>query len=57
VLEPLYSDYRRLAFRKDDGKFEILHMDEFIDMLLREEIYCDVTLPRINKRFILEEDG
>lgn len=57
VLEPLYSDYRRMAFRKEDGLFEILHMDEFIDHLLRDEIYCDVTLPRISKRYVLEEDG
>jgi hypothetical protein len=32
-------------------------MDEYIDMLLREEIYCDVTLPRIPKRIHLEEEG
>ncbi len=57
VLEPLYADYRRLAFRKDDGLFEILHMDEFIDHLLRDEIYCEVTLPRISKRHVLEEEG
>ena len=27
--------------------FEILHMDEFVDELLRAERYCDVILPRI----------
>jgi pre-mRNA-splicing factor 38A len=32
-------------------------MDEFIDKLLREEIYCEVTLPRISKRPVLEEEG
>ena len=30
-----------------DGKFELSHMDEFIDSLLREERACDVILPRI----------
>lgn len=57
VLEPLYSDYRRLAYRKEDGQFEVIHMDEFVDRLIREELYCDVTLPRISKRFVLEEEG
>ena len=57
VLEPLYSDYRRLVIRKDSGLFEELHMDEFIDNLLRDEIFCDVTLPRISKRHVLEEEG
>ncbi len=57
VLEPLYSDYRRLVIRRDSGQFEELHMDEFIDALLGEESYCDVTLPRISKRHVLEEEG
>jgi pre-mRNA-splicing factor 38A len=34
-----------------------MHMDEFIDRLIRDEIFCDVTLPRVSKRFVLEEDG
>jgi pre-mRNA-splicing factor 38A len=57
VLEPLYSDYRRMAYRDVSGKFEIIHMDEFVDRLLRDEHFCDVTLPRISKRHVLEEDG
>lgn len=58
VLEPLYSDYRRLILRKgDSGKFETLHLDELIDSLLRDETFCDVTLPRISKRHVLEEEG
>jgi pre-mRNA-splicing factor 38A len=32
-------------------------MDEFIDNLLRDELFCDVTLPRISKRHVLEEEG
>lgn len=32
-------------------------MDEFIDKLLREENFCEVTLPRISKRHVLEEEG
>lgn len=57
VLEPLYSDYRRIVIRKDSGQFDVLHMDEFIDKLLRDDLFCDVTLPRISKRYVLEEEG
>ena len=37
--------------------FELSHMDEFIDELLKEERVCDVILPRIQKRMILEENS
>ena len=57
MLEPLYSDYRRLAYRNESGEYEIMHMDEFIDKLLREENFCEVTLPRIVKREVLENEG
>jgi len=57
VLEPLYSDYRRVAFRNKDGVFDVMHIDEFIDHLIRDEIFCDVAFPRINKRHVYEEDG
>ena len=30
-------------------------MDEFIDELLHEERVCDIILPRIQKRQVLEE--
>ena len=33
ALEPLYEDYRKLAFRSAKG-WELVHMDEFIDLLL-----------------------
>ncbi|NXJ23888.1 PR38A factor, partial [Dicrurus megarhynchus] len=46
-LEPLYNDYRKLRLMNSDGRFEIVHMDEFIDGLLREERYCDIHLPRL----------
>jgi pre-mRNA-splicing factor 38A len=32
-------------------------MDEFVDQLLTEERVCDIILPRIQKRSILEENG
>ncbi|KAG5676863.1 hypothetical protein PVAND_006670 [Polypedilum vanderplanki] len=56
-LEPLYNDYRKLRRQNRMGHYEIIHMDEFIDELLREERVCDVILPRIQKRHVLEENG
>lgn len=56
-LEPLYNDYRKIRRQNRAGCFEIVHMDEFIDELLREERVCDVILPRIQKRHILEENS
>ncbi|KAL0810929.1 hypothetical protein ABMA28_010226 [Loxostege sticticalis] len=56
-LEPLYNDNRKLRRQNRVGQYEIVHMDEFIDELLREERLCDVILPRIQKRHILEENN
>ncbi|KAE8610217.1 hypothetical protein XENTR_v10012048 [Xenopus tropicalis] len=54
-LEPLYNDYRKVKVQNRNGEFELMHVDEFIDQLLHEERVCDVILPRLQKRFVLEE--
>lgn len=56
-LEPLFNDNRKLRRQNKQGKFELINMDEFIDDLLREERCCDVILPRIQKRHVLEENN
>lgn len=56
-LEPLYNDNRKLRHQNRAGNYEIIHMDEFIDQLLREERVCDIILPRVQKRHILEENN
>lgn len=56
-LEPLYNDNRKLRRQNRNGQYEIVHMDEFIDDLLREERVLDVILPRVQKRHILEENS
>lgn len=38
------------------GGYTLTHMDEFIDQLLREERVCDVILPRLVQRHILEDN-
>ncbi|XP_076371041.1 pre-mRNA processing factor 38 [Tachypleus tridentatus] len=54
-LEPLYNDYRKIRRQNRQGLYEAIYMDEFIDELLHEERVCDVILPRIQKRQVLEE--
>jgi len=56
-LEPLYNDYRKLRYRETDGKYRLIHVDEFIDELLLKEAVCDTILPHISKRQVLEESG
>lgn len=55
LLEPLLSDYRKLRYRSLDGSYRLTHMDTFVDELLTEERVCDVILPRLLKREVLEE--
>lgn len=52
-LEPLYNDYRKLRSMNRMGQFELIHMDEFIDHLLRDERYCDIQLPRLQVRLLV----
>ncbi|XP_034476631.1 pre-mRNA-splicing factor 38 [Drosophila innubila] len=56
-LEPLYIDNRKLRRQNRAGQFEIVYMDEYIDELLRNDRVCDIILPRIQKRAILEENN
>ncbi|KAG1900731.1 PRP38 family-domain-containing protein [Suillus fuscotomentosus] len=56
LLEPLMKDYRKLRYR-DTAGYSLIHFDEFAHSLLTEERACDIILPRIAKRSILEENG
>lgn len=53
-LEPLYNDYRKLRFRGVAG-WALKHMDEFIEELLTSDYCCDVALPHLPKRHLLED--
>ncbi|GIX65530.1 pre-mRNA splicing factor, putative [Babesia caballi] len=55
TLEPIYADYRKLRFRKNDGSYELKYMDEFVDDCLRLSTYLDVDLPPLPKRALLED--
>lgn len=37
--------------------YYLTYIDEFVDQLLNEERVCDIILPRIAKREVLEENG
>ena len=56
-LEPLYADYRKLKLRLIDDSCKILHMDEFVEMLLTLDSFCDIKLPFLIKRNVLEKSG
>lgn len=54
TLEPLMTDYRKLRVRGMNG-WRLTHMDEFIDDLLTKERVCDIALPHIKTRAMLED--
>ncbi|WFD43424.1 hypothetical protein MPSI1_002086 [Malassezia psittaci] len=56
LLEPLLNDYHKLRYRDTTGNFSLTYMDEFVDQLLSEERVCDLILPRLTKRSVLEEN-
>ncbi|KAG4304790.1 hypothetical protein PORY_001843 [Pneumocystis oryctolagi] len=55
ILEPFLNDYRKLRIRNSTGSYSLTYIDEFIDHLLNEERVCDIALPRLPTRFMLEE--
>ncbi|GAA5876411.1 hypothetical protein JCM1840_006015 [Sporobolomyces johnsonii] len=55
VLEPLLDDYRKIRFRGMDGSFTITTLDQFADDLLHAEMVCEIQLPRLTQRKVLEE--
>lgn len=71
ILEPLMKDYRKLRvvhagkctpcnFGRQKptvitGGYSLTHFDEFIDELLTQERVCDIILPRLTQRSVLEE--
>ncbi|KAK3924939.1 Pre-mRNA-splicing factor 38 [Frankliniella fusca] len=56
-LEPLLNDGRKLRQQTREGAYVLTHMDEYIDSLLRDERVVDIILPRIQKRYVLEENN
>jgi len=55
-LEPLYNDYRKIRYR-NPSDWSLIHVDEFIHDLFKEERVCGIALPRLPKRDMLVEAG
>ncbi|SPO36415.1 related to PRP38A - pre-mRNA-splicing factor [Pseudozyma flocculosa] len=55
LLEPLLDDYRKLRWRDMTGTYSLTYMDVFVDQLLTQERVCDIILPRLTRRDVLEE--
>ena len=53
----LYHTFWNLAVITWIAGYTLTFMDEFVDSLLVEERVCDIILPRLQKRQILEENG
>lgn len=56
TLEESYRDFRKVRYRGDNG-LVVTHVDEFIDELLTKDFACDISLPFLPKRHILEFQG
>jgi pre-mRNA-splicing factor 38A len=72
LLEPLLKDYRKLRTRHmgkaepfwlssptetRPGGYSLTFIDEYASELLTEDRVCDIILPRLQKRQILEENS
>jgi hypothetical protein len=65
ILEPLMKDFRKLRLqhvggcgewaRLMAGGYELTYFDEFIDELLTKDRVCDIILPRLTQRAVLED--
>ena len=55
-LEPYYSDYRKLRLLTPEG-WSIIHMDEFVDLLLEKDMALNIALPHLDKRHALVARG
>ncbi|KAK9469278.1 Pre-mRNA-splicing factor 38 [Lipomyces arxii] len=54
LLEPLLADYHKLRLRNMNG-FRLTYIDDYVDALLTDERVCDIALPRLPKRIVLED--
>jgi hypothetical protein len=66
TLEPLLLDKRKLRKRMMgkstfvfilDGSYTLTFIDEFVDEILHSDHSCDTILPRLTKRYLLEDQG
>ncbi|KAK9173498.1 PRP38 family protein [Cryptosporidium meleagridis] len=56
-IEHLYQDFRRIRIRNLDGSFDIIHLDELVEICLCEKKFLDLDFPYIHKRAVLVKQG
>ncbi|SBS95549.1 pre-mRNA-splicing factor 38A, putative [Plasmodium malariae] len=56
-LEPILFDYRKIRMRSNDGTFQKIYMDVFVDNCLVLNNLFDVDFPTLTKRQVLEENN
>lgn len=56
-LEHRLLDTARIRIVEPGSNVTIVHMDHFVDGLLREGRFCEMALPRLVSRVVLEESG
>lgn len=56
LLEPLLVDFRKIVVREGlHASYEITHVDQLVDRLLREHRVIGITLPRLPPRHVVAE--
>lgn len=55
TLELKLNDYRKIRIINSFGIVTISHIDEIADLLLENDKFIDMALPRISNRWVLEE--
>ncbi|CAA9988352.1 pre-mRNA-splicing factor 38A, putative [Plasmodium knowlesi strain H] len=56
-LEPILFDYRKMRIRLQNGTFEKIYMDVFVDNCLVMNNFLDVDFPSLTKRQVLEDNN
>ncbi|ANQ08126.1 Uncharacterized protein PCOAH_00026630 [Plasmodium coatneyi] len=56
-LEPILFDYRKMRIRLQNGTFEKIYMDVFVDNCLVMSNFLDVDFPSLTKRQVLEDNN
>lgn len=55
VLESKLNDFRKIRLIDNDGTVKLYHIDEIANMLLQNDKFIDMALPRLVNRWVLEE--
>lgn len=57
TLEKHYNDYRKIIIINHNNTYDIIHIDEYIDILLNNNEIYGIKLPLLMKRSILQQNN